>query len=291
MTDLPSISIVVPNYNGGATIGRTLQSLIDQDYPNLEIIVIDGGSTDNSVDVIQKYQEYITWWVSETDTGQSNAINKGFAKATGTIVNWLCSDDELLPGALKIVARQFSDHPEIDIVCGACHLLYTNEPWRNRILRADADLFALIPCCNPIPQGSCFYRRKLLDRQPILNEQLHYAMDFELWNHFRSKGATWLFITDVLGIQHFSGDNKTATGNPAITLEFERVYRSYVKERIPLTFWHRKLRYPLERIRRKNPGLLFGLFIYYPYQCTIILALSPFYGFSRVRWMNWVEFS
>src|SRR5579863_10063148 len=104
---LPSISIVVPNYNGGGTLARTLQSLVDQHYDGLEILVVDGGSTDNSIEVIKQYGSHITWWVSEKDRGQSHAINKGFARATGQIVNWLCSDDVLTPNALRVVGEQF----------------------------------------------------------------------------------------------------------------------------------------------------------------------------------------
>ncbi|MDI6743224.1 MAG: glycosyltransferase family 2 protein [Smithella sp.] len=288
---MPTISIIVPNLNAGATIGRALQSLVDQDYPGLEIIVIDGGSTDNSVEVIRQYQQYITWWVSENDLGQANAINKGFAKATGEIVNWLCSDDYLTQGALKIVGREFAEHPDVDIVAGACRLVYDLEPSRNRIEQPTEEKLSVMPCCNPIPQPSCFYRRALLKRRPPLNETFHYVMDFELWNYFISNGNRWRLISNVLSEYPLSGSNKITTGGVKITLEFEKVYRLYTNERIPATFWHRRLRYPLERLHRRYPNALFGFLIYYPWQCLMILILSPFYGFKRMRWMNWVEFS
>ncbi len=119
----------------------------------------------------------------------------------------------------------------------------------------------------------------------MLDEALHYAMDFELWNYFRARGARWRFIPDVLCDMRFSETNKTSTGRVQVTREFEDIYNRYVKERVPLTFWHRLLRYPLERVRIRHRGKLFGFLIYYLYQCTIILLLSPFYGFRRVRWM------
>lgn len=290
MPDPLSISIIVPNYNGGSTIGRTLQSLVDQHYPNLEIVVVDGGSTDNSVDVIKQYEKHITWWVSEKDRGQSHAINKGFARASGEIINWLCSDDELTPGCLAFLGEFFARNPGIDVLSGTCRFIYAREPWRNHDERPSQDRLDLMPCCNPIPQPSCFFRRRLLKRSPVVVEDLHYTMDYELWCYLRSQSARWALTDQVLSIMYFSGDNKTSVGREKITYEWERVYRQYACERIPLTYWHRRLRYPLERLRRRYPGRVFGA-IYYPYQCAVIATLSPFYGFSRTRWMNWVEFS
>jgi glycosyltransferase involved in cell wall biosynthesis len=285
---IPSISIVVPNYNGGATIEATLRSLIDQDYARLEILVVDGGSTDDSLEVIRRYEQHITWWVSEKDRGQSHAINKGFARATGEIVNWLGSDDVLLPGALPRIATAFVENPAADVVVGSGKITYPN-PRLNRIGTPSPLSVELLPCTNQIPQPSCFYRRSLLKRSPPLDESLHYAMDLELWTHFVASGARWHFIPDVLAEMRFSETNKTAAGGIKITREIETVYTRYVKERVPLTFWHRLLRYPLERVRRRHPGRLFGL-VYYPYQGSIILLLTPFYGFRRVRWMGWADF-
>jgi glycosyltransferase involved in cell wall biosynthesis len=288
-TQPPFISIVVPNYNGGKTIGQTLQSLIDQHYPNLEILVVDGASTDDSVEVIKGYEKHIAWWVSEKDSGQSQAINKGFAHASGEIVNWLCSDDVLLPGALRGVASAFMENPTADIVAGPCYFSYP-DPRYNR-LQIPTNLSPdLLPCANQIPQPGCFFRRSLLDRTPVLDESLQYAMDFELWNYFRARGARWHFVREVICDVRFSNTNKTTLGGIRITREIEDIYKRYVRERIPLTYWHRLLRYPLERVRRRHRGGVFGFLIYYPYQCAIIMLLSPFYGFRRVRWMNWTDF-
>jgi glycosyltransferase involved in cell wall biosynthesis len=284
---IPSISIIVPNYNGGATIDATLRSLIDQHYPRLEILVVDGASTDNSVDVIRRYEPHIAWWTSEKDSGQSNAINKGFARATGEIVNWLCSDDLLLPGALHTIARTFVENPSADVVVGSSKVTYP-DPRLNRTAIASPLSVELLPSANQIPQPACFYRRTLLVRDPPLDETLHYAMDLELWTHFVASGARWHFVPDVLSEMRFSEANKTAVGGVRITREIETIYKRYVKERVPLTFWHRLLRYPLERVRHRHRGRLFGL-VFYPYQSAIILLLAPFYGFRRVRWMTWTD--
>src|ERR1044071_1227981 len=121
--NFPKISVVIPSYNQGQFLEETILSVIDQKYPNLEILVVDGGSKDNSVDIIKKYKQHITWWVSEKDKGQSDAINKGFAKVTGDIATWLCSDDLYTVGTLKRVAEVFSTLPDdVGVVYGSAIL-------------------------------------------------------------------------------------------------------------------------------------------------------------------------
>ncbi len=118
---LAKISLITPSYNQAIYLEQTIQSVISQHYPNLEHIVIDGGSTDGSVEIIKKYEKHLTYWVSEPDKGQSNAINKGLQKATGSIINWLNSDDYLETGALHFVADAFRD-PSVNVVCGKSRL-------------------------------------------------------------------------------------------------------------------------------------------------------------------------
>ena len=121
MIQYPKISIVTPSYNQGQFIEETILSVLDQDYPDLEYLIIDGGSTDNTIDIIRKYSKHLTYWVSEPDRGQSHAINKGFAICTGEIFNWLNSDDLLLNNALSSVAEAYcSSEAEYKIVVGNC---------------------------------------------------------------------------------------------------------------------------------------------------------------------------
>ncbi len=284
MADLPRISIVVPNYNGGATLGRTLQSLVDQRYDHLEILVIDGGSSDNSVEVIKRYEPHIAWWISEKDQGQAHAINKGFARATGSVVNWLCSDDELLPGSLATVASAIEGH---DVLSGACRVEFDHDPQRSHVWTPRADEIALMPACNPIAQQATFYRRTLLDRDPPIDESFHFGLDTELFNYFRSRGARWRCVDSELAVFHMSGGNKTATGGDTATRELERIYRRYAStERISLMFWQRRLRWPIERaIRRGRPGMKRRFLR----QClrAIDLPLGWAYGRDRVSALTW----
>lgn len=322
LIELPKISIIVPNYNGGATIEATLQSLIEQNYPKLEIIVVDGGSTDNSVEIIKKFEPYITWWVSEKDSGQSNAINKGFTKCTGEVVNWLCSDDFLTPGALHTIGKYFAELPNIDVLVGRCRIEFINRdigkplkgvslwmslfekilPSLSRPVVPDVDndrgsytqvptlrQINLMPVHCPISQSSCFYRRKLLHRTPPLDESYEYAMDYELWSYFLSCNVHWHIIDEVLSIAPICNDNKTSTAGVKATYEIERIYKTYVKELIPLTFWHRRLRYPLERFLQRHRG---GVWIYLlgPIWVAFTLILAPFYGLERVWALRWSRF-
>lgn len=286
MASLPSISIVVPTLNGAATLAQTLQSLVDQHYPRLQIVVIDGGSTDASVEIIQRFQPNIDFWMSEKDSGQSSAINKGFARCTGEIVNWLCSDDLLAPGALRRVGQAFADDPTLDVLVGACKIIGVHSGSFS-IQRADPRLIALMPVNNCIPQPSCFYKRSLLQRQPPVLESLHLAMDFELWCCFHSQGAKFGIIDDLLSICQMTGRNKTYISGERVVPELDRIYRSYCpRERIPLIFWHRRLRFPVERFRQNRrhplPRLLAQIYI-----AAFSRVFGLFYGVNRVKNMNW----
>jgi glycosyltransferase involved in cell wall biosynthesis len=315
------ISIVVPNYNGGATIGATLQSIIDQNYPNLEIIVIDGGSTDNSVEIIQQFSSDLTYWESAPDRGQSHAINKGFAHCSGDVVNWLCSDDLLAPDALWTIGKFFTEHPEVDILAGRCRIEFqtTENPsipvtslrfWLQALQRflpvgtitqdpQDHDAYIrattieqikLMPASIPVHQPSCFYRRHLLRRSPIVDENYDYTMDIELFNYFHACGARWQITEKILSIAPVSGQNKTSVAGLKATYELEKIYQTYTQERIPLTYWHRRLRYPLERFLKINQNGILA-YLVAPVWVGITLILSLFYGFKRtlaLRWTSWV---
>lgn len=173
------ISVIVPSFNQGQYIEETFVSLISQDYDNLEIIVIDGGSTDQTVSLIKKYTTNIDYWVSEKDKGQSEAINKGFAKASGDIITWLNSDDIYEPGTLHKVATAFEADPSLTIWHGKSLLFGNNKPAQIIGLQSDISLHEYFPYMR-FPQPSSFLRASALLHTLPVNDSLHYAMDFEL---------------------------------------------------------------------------------------------------------------
>jgi len=281
----PFISIVVPNFNGAATLQRTLCSLLDQKYPRLELMVCDGGSTDGSVEIIRRYESRLAWWCSEKDRGQSDAINKGLKRSTGDVVNWLGSDDVLEPGSLRLIGEHFGADPKLDVLVGRCR-------WRNAetgVTAVDHPTtkgIAALPAGVPFGQPSCFWRRGIMRNDFPLDESYHYAMDLELWAYFKSRNVTWKVIDQVLSTFEMSGSNKTSTGGEKIIAEVERVYETYCPQRIPMTWWIRHLTYPLDKWRGRHPGLVSNMAVK-GLKMGIYSLLAPFYGWSRLRAMNY----
>lgn len=180
--NFPKISVVIPSYNQGHFLEETILSVINQQYPNLEIIIVDGGSKDNSREIIKKYEYHLTWWVSEKDKGQSDAINKGFARVTGDIVTWLCSDDLYTEGALKRVAEIFSELPDdVGLVYGGATLFGENFKTRDSYGYDDPGLERYISG-QAFPQPSGFFKRKyLIEAGAWVREDLHLGMDYDLF--------------------------------------------------------------------------------------------------------------
>ena len=179
-THFPKISIITPSLNQGAFIEQTIRSVLDQGYPNLEYIVIDGGSQDESVEIIRKYTNCLSYWCSESDHGQTHAINKGIRRATGDIVAYLCSDDQYLPGTFDVVAETFARFPEKNWLAGACRYSRpdgTEYTWAPE--PPPEDRVALV--CSPwgVPQPANFWRRELFSTYGLFREDLNYVMDTE----------------------------------------------------------------------------------------------------------------
>jgi len=178
---LSHISIITPSFNQGKYIEQTINSILDQNYPNLEYIIIDGGSTDNSIEIIKKYEKYLTYWISEPDNGQSDAINKGIKIAKGDIVNWLNSDDYYERDTFKIISENFQD-PVVKVVCGKSRLFNEKGTVRNS-QGTDwyQDNFEKTMGWARIDQPETFFRKSAFDKVGYLNPSLHYLMDREWW--------------------------------------------------------------------------------------------------------------
>jgi glycosyltransferase involved in cell wall biosynthesis len=194
----PCISIVTPCFNGGKYLETTIESVLQQNYPNLEYIIIDGGSTDNSLEIIKKYESHLTYWISEKDNGMYEAVQKGFMKSTGEIMAWLNSDDIYYSKAFFVMSEIFSKYTDIQWVQGAGSHLdeqgRTVSVQRNRnFARCDF----LYGDYKWVQQESCFWRRTLWEQSGgSLNCALRYAGDFELWLRF-SRFAK-MYVTDAL---------------------------------------------------------------------------------------------
>ncbi len=178
MTSLPRISVIIPSLNQGIFIEETILSIVNQSYTNYEIIIIDGGSTDKTLDIIKKHSSKIKYWVSEKDTGQSEAINKGLKKTEGDIITWLNSDDYYELNTLEIIVSEFEANPFASIIHGKA--VFFGEHIKTKVigLSSDIQLHEYLPYMR-FPQPSSFFKKEVLNTIGV-NNFLHYAMDFEL---------------------------------------------------------------------------------------------------------------
>lgn len=239
MNELPRISIVTPSLNQGRYLGMTILSVLWQNYPNLQYGIVDGGSTDESREVIERYRTRLSYVIIEPDRGQAEAINKGLRRADGEIVGWLCSDDTLLPGALHTVGRYFAEHPECHWLAGGVYSIDAdNHPLEEQQPRGDFSLAGILLRPNGllIPQPGVFWRRRLLEEVGFLDESLHYAMDFDLWCRFAAAGYRPHLLNVPLATYRMHAASKSCTAQ----VEFLRehiVIESRMAKQLPWKLW------------------------------------------------------
>ncbi len=182
----PKLSIITPSFNQAPFIERTIRSVLDQGYPNLEYIIVDGGSRDGTLDVLRKYEHRLKW-TSEKDEGQADAINKGVLAATGDIIAYLNSDDVYEPGALLRVAEYFASHPEAMWLTGRCRIIDDKDreirgaitAYKNFLLRHYS--YGMLLVTNPVSQPATFWRRELVREFGLFDKNEHLVMDYEYW--------------------------------------------------------------------------------------------------------------
>ena len=221
----PKISIVIPCYNAVESIEATLQSLFKQDYNNVEIIVIDGASTDGTVQVIEKYCDKIDYFVTEKDRGQTHAINKGFAVATGDIFNWLCADDLLIDGALLTISRCVEKNPDANMYIGQCKRIFPDG--LSYVTKPDENVLERIGYHNGIDQPACFWSAKLHKSCGVLDEKYFHAMDWDWWNRLKKSGGIAVIIKKKLAVYNFPEDSKTSTGGNRQMKEMYEIVKKY----------------------------------------------------------------
>jgi glycosyltransferase involved in cell wall biosynthesis len=205
---LPLVSIVTPSYNQGRFIRATIESVLGQDYPNIEYFVMDGGSTDETVDVLKEYDGRLTW-VSEKDKGQTDAINKGLRQARGDIVAYLNSDDVYLPGAVRRVVETFQANPDVDFVYGDFHAIDEQGELIDRIKTIPFDRDILIYDANFICQPASFYRRRLIDEIGLFDDRLHFLMDYEFFLRATKRRVGFKLLPEYLACIRYHGECKT----------------------------------------------------------------------------------
>ena len=228
----PKITIITPSFNQGQFLEQTILSVLNQNYPNLEYIIIDGGSKDNSVDIIKKYADKLTYWVSEPDKGQSEAINKGLRRATGNVVNWLNSDDYHEPHTLHTIAEAFAQ-PGVSVVCGRGRLFrHENE---TAYYSQGTDVYpgnlAKTIGWARMDQPETFFSKAAIDKMGLLDTRLHYLMDRDWWLKylflFGLEGVKT--ISDVLINFRLHADSKTVSQSPKFQIEHDTFYFSLAK--------------------------------------------------------------
>lgn len=222
---LPRVSIVTPSFNAASTIERTLRSIEAQRYPDLQLICIDGGSTDGTAESIRRFAHLVRYFVSERDRGVAEAINKGFRQADGDLFCYLNADDELAPGALHRVAAAFREHPEADVVTGGCRRFF---PDGSTLVTQVGDGFlSVMALRNHIEQPSTFWRATVHRAAGELDESYRLTFDWEWWNRLRARGARFVRVPDVLSHYHFTENNLTSRGAQRVVDEMLRVTRTY----------------------------------------------------------------
>lgn len=215
------LSIITPSFNQGQYLEETIDSILSQGYDNVEYFIMDGGSTDNSVGIIKKYERHLAGWVSEKDSGQSHAINKGLARATGDVINWINSDDYLEPGALKTIAKAFEDE-KVNVFIGRSNFI---ENGKIVGLSRGTDVYennlAKTIGLARIDQPEHWWRKSVIDEIGPLNENLHYIMDRDWWvKYLLTCGLNGIDKSSaVLSNFRLHGNSKTVAQNDSFSTE------------------------------------------------------------------------
>ncbi|MFM6784336.1 MAG: glycosyltransferase family 2 protein, partial [Dolichospermum sp.] len=223
-SDWPKISIVTPSYNQGEFIEETIRSVLLQGYPNLEYIIIDGGSNDNTLEIIRKYEQYISYWVSEPDRGQSHALNKGFQKATGELVGWQNSDDYYNLGAFLFAAQASLTFTEADIIYGNVNYIDEIGTLMFEAKISQFDFKKMLPWLC-IQNQATFFRNKIFREGNSIDEEKQHVMDYDFFWRLALANYEFQFIPNIRASHRQHSKAKGSTQTEIAAKEFFEVYK------------------------------------------------------------------
>jgi glycosyltransferase involved in cell wall biosynthesis len=267
MSQQPLVSIVTPSFNQAPFLRRTIESVWGQDYPNLEYIIIDGGSTDGSLEIIEEYAGRLAYWESIPDKGQTDAINKGFARATGKYIAWLNSDDIYRPGAIAEAVAYLEGHPEVGMVYGDCDFIDAQDRVIGKFPAAQTDYRRLRQGYVHVPQQASFFRRDLWEKVGPLDPGFYFAMDYDLWVRLAGEAPLVYLPARIWAGFRLHGEAKTVAADARCWPEMLRVhyreggrwfsriqFKYYIRKLVaPFINWRRKRQFskPLNKVRRE----------------------------------------
>jgi glycosyltransferase involved in cell wall biosynthesis len=252
--DLPLVSIVTPSFNQVRYLEETIRSVLEQDYPRIEYMVVDGGSTDGSLDLIKKYTDELAWWVSEADKGQTDAINKGFGRAKGQILAWINSDDTYVPEAVSAAVKYLGEHPDVGMVYADCNFIDEGGQVIGKFGAAQTDYKRLRQGYVHIPQQTMFFRAELWRAVGPLDPSFYFAMDYDLWTRIASRAEIKYLSRQTWANFRIHTSGKTIVADDHCWPEMLRVHyrdggsffsimvaKYYIRKLIaPLWNWRRK---------------------------------------------------